>query len=318
MADFTDFIPAGSQERNKQIQYYEQDGFYDYGPTDPTFSNIGVVSSVTPSINIAHKITRIVGSRHKYSDRKMMKEGTVQMTYELLDTVMPAYGFGDPNGAGTIEKPLSFLESAKINGAQRYRFYRDAITETISFALERDFMVNQNFYVSDVTNWLTEAELATALGLTGTDTPQFAPALTGEPWNHLDHEVVPPNTLSPLTINGDTFLYNTLNIEVNNNLRKLNPGGYDQTKYISVGNLVITGTFNTWLAEGTVLETATRDFTDNTIVLKLKENTSNDVLLTLTGVKFNSFTDTVDAGANEYSLIDYPFEATELTITPFP
>jgi hypothetical protein len=318
MADYTNFIPAGSQERNKQIQYYEQDGFYDYGPVDPVFSNVGVVSSVTPSINIAHKITRIVGSRHKYSDRKLMKEGTVEMVYEMLDTTMPNYGFGDPAGAGTIEKPLSFLESALINGAQRYRFYRDAITETISLALERDFVVTQNFYVSNVTNWLTDAELLTELGLTGTDTPQFAPALTGEPWNHLDHEVVPPNAGSPLTVNGDLFLYNTLNIEVNNNLRKLNPGGYDQTKHISVGNLVITGTFNTWLAEGTILETATRDFTDNSIVLKIKELTGGDITLTLNGVKFNSFTDTVDAGANEYSLIDYPFEATELLITQYP
>jgi hypothetical protein len=318
LADFTNFIPAGPQERNKQIQYYEQDGFRDYGPADPTFTTVGVVSSVTPTLNIARKVTRIVGSRYKYSERKLMQEGTVQMGYELLDTIMPRYGILDPAGSGTTGAALSFLESALINGTQAYRFYRDCVTETISFALERDFMITQNFYTSDITDWMSAAELNTALGISATSVPEFAANITGEPWNHLDHEVDPPNTGSPLTVSGDTFLYNSLNIEVNNNLRKLNPGGYDQTKFISPGNLVITGTFNTWLAEGQTMESHTRDFTDNTIVLKIKENTSSDVILTLGGVKFNSFSDTIDAGANEYSLIDYPFEASTISLTAYP
>jgi hypothetical protein len=247
-----------------------------------------------------------------------MQEGTVQMGYELLDTIMPRYGILDPAGSGTTGAALSFLESALINGTQAYRFYRDCVTETISFALERDFMITQNFYTSDITDWMSAAGLNTALGISATSVPEFAPDITGEPWNHLDHETTPPNTGSPLTISGDTFLYNSLNIEVNNNLRKLNPGGYDQTKFISPGNLVITGTFNTWLAEGTVMESHTRDFTNNTIVLKIKENTSSDVILTLGGVKFNSFSDTIDAGANEYSLIDYPFEASTISLTAYP
>lgn len=319
MTDYTDFIPAGPQERNKQLQYFGQTDFRDYGPVDPSFGNIGVVSSVTPTLNIARKVTRIVGSRYKYSERKLMQEGTVQMTYELLDTVIPRWGILDPAGAGTLAQPISFLESAIINGTQAYRFYRDCVTETLTLALERDFTLTQNFYTSNITDWMSAAELNAALGIGATDTPQFAAALTGEPWNHLDHEVVPPNTGSPLTIGGDDFLYNSINIEVNNNLRKLNPGGYDQTKYISPGNLVITGTFNTWLAEGTVMESHVRDF-DNitTMTLKIKENTSNDVLLTLGNVKFNSFSDTVDAGANEYSLIDYPFEASTISLTAYP
>lgn len=318
MADYSNFIPAGPQERNKQIQWYEQTGFRNYGPADPVFANVGVVSSVTPTLNIARKVTRVVGSRNKYSERKLMQEGTVQMTYELLNTIMPRYGILNPVGTGTIAKPLSFLESALINGTQAYRLYRDCVTETISFALERDFVVTQNFYTSNITSWMNGTALSSALGVAGTTAIDFAPTLTGEPWNHLDHEVTPPNTGSPLTVSGDTFLYNSLNIEVNNNLRKLNPGGYDQTKFISVGNLVITGTFNTWLAEGAVMENHVRNFDTNTIVLKIKENTSNDIILTLGGVKFNSFSDTVDAGANEYSLIDYPFEASTISLTAYP
>lgn len=318
MVDYTDFIPAGPQQRNKQLQFYEQTDFRDYGPVDPTFKNIGVVSSVTPTLNIARKVTRIVGSRHKYSERKLMQEGTVQMTYQMLNTIMPRYGLLDPAGTGTISKPLSFLESAIINGTQAYRFYRDCLTETISLALERDFMITQNFYSSNVTNWMSASQLNTALGISATSVPEFAPALTGEPWNHLDHEVTPPNTGSPLTVSGDIFLYDVLNVEVNNNLIKLNPGGYDQTKFISAGNFVGTGTFTTWLAEGTVMENHVRNFDTNTITLKIKENTSNDIILTLGGVKFNSFSDTIDAEANEYSKIQYPFEFSTVTLTAYP
>lgn len=318
MADLSNIIGSGPQERNRQLQWYEQTGFYNYGPADPTFANVGVVTSVTPTLNIAHKETRVVGSRKLYSDRKLMKEGTVEVVYEMLNTIMPRYGINDPAGAGTIEKPLTFLESSLVNGAQRYRLYRDCITETIAFALQQDFVVTQNFYASNITNWMTETALKTELTVVGTDTINFAPALTGEPWNHLDSQLSPANAGSPVDVNGDIFLFQSLNVEVNNNLRKLNPGGYDQTKYISPGNKVITGSFSTWLGDGIVMEDHVRNFDSTTLTLKIKENTNNDVNMVLTGVKFNSMSDSVEAGANEFSVIEYPFTCSDVTLTAFP
>lgn len=319
MADLTDIIGAGPQERFLQLQWYQQDGFYDYGPADPQFKNVGVVQSATPTLNISHKETRVVGSRHLYSDRKLMKEGTVEIVYELLDTIMPQYGIMDPDpdvNTETVEHPISFLEAAYINGLEKYRFYRDCITETISFALAQDFVVTQNFYASNITNWLTPAQLVTELGVGGTSDIDFAPALTGEPWNHLDSQI--NNTGSPVDVNGDIFLFQSLNVEVNNNLRKLNPGGWDQTKYIAAGNKVISGSFSTWLGDGVIMEDHVRNFDATTITLKIKENTNDDVFLVLNNVKFNSMSDSVDAGANEFSVIEYPFTCTQITLDRYP
>jgi hypothetical protein len=249
-----------------------------------------------------------------------MKEGTFQMSYQMLDTIMPRYGILDPAGAGTIDRPLSFLETALVNGNTRYRMFNDSFTETIGFALERDFNVTQNFYVSEVTEWLTEAQLETKLGITGGSdiTDYFAPALSGDPWNHLDHETTITNTSSPLTVSGDEFLFTALNVEVNNNLRRMDPSGYDETKVVKAGNLVITGSVTMYLGDGVIMEDHVTNFDTNTLDLKIKENTNNDVHLVLGGVNFNSFSDTIEAGSNTFSLIEYPFEASTITLTANP
>lgn len=313
MVDYTTNKPTSTFQRNRHLQYYEQTDFRNYGPADPTLFNVGLVSSVSPTLNIASKETRVVGSRKLYANRKLMHEGTVEVVYELLDTKALKYGILD-TGAGSIEKALRFVESGKINNLQRYRLYNDCITETIAFALERDFTITQTFYSSNIGNWIDDAALKTALGVTGTDTVNWAADPTAEPINHLDHETTPPNTGSPFTIGADTFLYNSLNVEVNNNLIKMNPGGYSETKHIQSGNKVVTGTLNTWLVEGAVIQDYVRNFTSNSMVLKIKEAGASDITLTLSGVKFTSLSDTVDTGANELSMMDMPFTCTDIVI----
>ena len=319
MVDLTNVIPAGAQERTRQLQYFEQSTFRNTQIT-ADYRNVGVVQSFSPTMNVQHQVTRVVGSRHKYADRKLMKEGTFQLSYQMLDTVVPRYGVLDPNGTGTIDKPLSFLETALINGATRYRMFNDCFTETITFAFEKDFNVTQNMYSAEVTKWLTESQLETRLGITGGSdiTDYFAPALSGQPWNHLDHETTITNTGSPMTINGDLFLFTAMNVEVNNNLRRMDPSGYDETKVVRAGNLVITGSVTLYLGDGVVMEDHVVNFDTCTIDLKIKENTNNDVHMILGGVNFNSFSDTIEAGSNTFSMIEYPFEASTIALTANP
>lgn len=321
MVDYSTYNPVGSQERTKQLQWYEQPAFRQQG-TNPTYKHIGINSAYNVGFNIAHKETRIVGSRRQYSDRKLMEEGTVSITYEMSNdggTVLPRYGILDPVGTGTMARPLSFLEEVTFPGSVvRYRQFNDCITENITFAFERDFVITQDFYSSDITTFMTLAQLQTALTL-GTGTPQFAAALTGEPWNHLDHETVPPNTGSSVTVSGDTFLIERMSVEVANNLRKQNPLGYSQTRYISAGNKDVTGTITCYVIEAQVMVDHVRNFDSNTITLKIKEQTTpGDVSLTVTGAKFNNFSDAVEAGSNDWSLIDVPFTASDVTLTQSP
>lgn len=299
------------------MQYYEQPAFRTQG-TDPIYANVGVNSSYTPNFTEQHKETRIVGSRFLYSDRKLMEEGTLSVVYEMLDTVLPNYGIKDEAGTGTIAYPISFLETVTFpGGTTLYRQFNDCLTETITLDFVKDFVITQNFYSADITPFMTESALKTALGITGTGTIDFAPNLSGEPWNHLDSEI--NNTSSPVTVDGDPFLIEALRVEINNNLRKQNPMGYSQTRYIKPGNYVLTGTMTVYLQESQDLITAVRDFTSHEVVLKVKEATTpGDVTLTLSGVKFNSFSDTVSAGSNDWSMLELPFTASTCTLTDYP
>ena len=296
LVDYSTYNPIGSQERTKQLQWYEQPAFRQQG-TNPTYKQIGINSAYNVGFNIAHKETRIVGSRKQYSDRKLMEEGTVSITYEMNTdggTVLPRYGILDPVGTGTMARPLSFLEEVTFpGGVVRYRQFNNCITENISFAFEKDIVVTQDFYATEITKFLTLAELQTALGL-GTGNPTFASAPTTEPWNHLDHETIIPNTGSPVSVSGDTFLMETMTVEVANNLRKQNPYGYSQTRYVSAGNKEVTGTMTVYAIEAQVMIDHVRNFDSNTISLKVKESTTpGDVTFTVTGAKFNNFSATL-------------------------
>lgn len=322
MVDYTTYNPIGSQERTKQLQWYEQPAFRQQG-TNPAYKQIGINSAYNVGFNIQHKETRLVGSRKQFSDRKLMEEGTVSTTYEMNTdggTVLARYGILDPAGAGTIERPISFLEEVTFPGAQvRYRQFNNCITEDITFDFDRDIVITQNFYATEITPFMTISQLRTALSL-GTGNPNFAAAPTGEPWNHLDHE--PAQTVctgSPVTIAGDNFLIERLSVSCANNLRKQNPYGCAQTRYISAGNKVIEGTITVYSIEQQVIIDHVRNFDSVNIALKVKEATTpGDVTFNIIGAKMNNFSDAVEAGSNDWSLIEVPFTASDVTITQFP
>jgi Phage tail tube protein len=289
---------------------------------NPVFKQIGINSAYNVGYNIAHKVTRIVGSRRQFSDRKLMEEGTVSLTYEMNTdggTVLPRYGILDPVGTGTMARPLSFLETVTYpSGTTMYRQFNNCITENITFNFERDYTVTQDFYATDITPFLTLAQLQTALGL-GTQLPQFPPNPVGEPWNHLDHETTCITTGSPITVAGDIFLIENMTVEVANNLRKQNPLGYCATRYISAGNKEVTGTLTVYATEAQVMIDHVRNFDSCSIALKIKEATTpGDVTFNVTGAKFNNFSDAVEAASNDWSLIEVPFTASDCTITQFP
>lgn len=289
---------------------------------NPIFKQIGINSAYNVSQNIAHKSTRIVGSRKQFSDRKLMEEGTVSLTYEMNTdggTVLPRYGILDPVGTGTMARPLSFLETVTYpSGTTMYRQFNNCITENITFNFERDYTVTQDFYATDITAFLTLAQLQTALGL-GTQQPQFPAAPTGEPWNHLDHENICITTGSPCTVAGDIFLIENMTVEVANNLRKQNPLGYCATRYIAAGNKEVTGTMTVYATEAQVMIDHVRNFDSCAISLKIKEATTpGDVTFNVVGAKFNNFSDAVEAASNDWSLIEVPFTANDCTISQYP
>lgn len=312
----TTFVPTSAIQATKNIQYYEQTAFGTY-TFSSTLKQIGLVSKIQHSLNQQHKETRVVGSRKLYDDRAQLMEGTVDLTYEMgggAGTEFPNYALKDPGTKG-CDKPLALIETRKIDGTEMYRVYEDCLTDKISFAIEKDVVVTQNMVCSNLTNWMTIAELRTLMGLTGTTDPTWASALSGSSWNHLDSNI--NNTGSPLTVGGASFFNLKLTVDVNNNITKMLPGGWSKYYYSSPMNKQVSGTYTTWTADGLILENHVRNFDSVTIAYLLKSATPS-VTLSVTGAHITSESDSIEGGSNDFSTLDLPFTASDATLSDYP
>jgi hypothetical protein len=317
------FTPTSAIARTKNIQYFPESALGTYTIGANTFAQIGFVTRVNHSFTQQHKETRIVGSRLLYSDRAQLKEGTLDLTWEFGDigTKFAKYAIDQPSGTPLTpgcDIPLLILETAKINGVESYRCYEDCLTDRISFAIEKDIVMTQNMTFSNLTKWMTLSELRTVLGIAGTGAVPFASALTGDAWNHLDSTM--SNTGSPLTVDGNQFFNLRLTVEVNNNITKILPGGWDIYYWAAPQNESTTGTLTTWETDGIELQNHVKDFDAADIIYKIKEagGTATDVTLTVPGAHFNAESDSTEAGANDFTTLDLPFTGQTCQITTYP
>jgi hypothetical protein len=246
-----------------------------------------------------------------------MVEGTVSVTTELAGTPnVFKYAITDPPSTGavtdTCDSPMTFLESARINGTEKYRIFKDCLPQTARINIAKDITVTLDYFCPDVTaTWQTEAELKTIWGV-GTGSIDYAPALTGEPINHLDSNT--NNTFSPFEMNGEEFDLNTLSVDCANNVTPLAPSGWSKTKHAAAGNKVVTGNLVLWVSDGTTVEDFVENFTSLTLTYLVKDETP-DIILTVEGAKLNNRSEGVSSGANEYSTQALPFTANNVTFT---
>jgi Phage tail tube protein len=317
----TSYVPTSAAKAFKNIQYYQQTAYGAQDP-DPQLINAGFVSDFNSTRAVQHKETRVLGSRRQYSDRKQMIEGTVSVTTELLGTPnLYKYATTDPPSSGSVantcDSPITFLESRRVNGNERYRIFKDCLPQTARINIQKDITVTIDYFCPDVgdpnnpKNWLTEAQLKTIWQI-GTGTIDYAGALSGEPINHLDSNI--NNTGSPFQMNGEDFDLNTLSVDCANNVTPLAPSGWSKTKHAAAGNKVVTGNLVLWVDGSNTVEDFVENFTSLTLTYLLKD-ASPDIILTVEGAKLNNRSEGVSSGANEYSTMALPFTANNVDMT---
>lgn len=299
--------PTAPADVTKQLQYYPEGT---YGVLeDAAFTSAGVVMNVSSDVTVDHESIRVQGSRLQYADIMMGIEGTLSVDYSPINTTLIKYGTDDPNGAGTIAESLCFLQARKLDDVENFRLFTGGLTESITIALERVTRITQNFYVIDTSDWMTLAGLKTALGVTGTDTPQFATPVTAEPWTHLTGSA---GNATSIEINGQPVDVARASISVNNNIMKQKPLGHFRTKFARAGNKDITLTVEPFLYDNTLIDLV-QGFTSVQVVATLNDATNKTV--TLEGVKFNSHSDSVDAGANDFNTMPLNATANQIVVT---
>lgn len=306
-------IPTSSAKVTRQVQYYPETEGYGAGVDDPTFVNSGIITNVSIAISVDHEEVRIQGSRKQYADIEMGVDGTITLEYQFLDTKLVRYAITDPNGAGTIQESLCFIFARKIDDVEMFCIARGCISESVSIDFDRIPKASQEFYTSSISEWLTLAQLRTALGIAGTASPQFAGPITAEPWTHLYGS---DENSTSVTVNGDPTDITKMTVTVNNNLMKQKPLGYKTVKYVEAGNKVVTIAIEPYLYDNTFF-LLVNNFTLFNVVARMKISTPQ-VDLTVIGIKLNSYEDTSDASGGDFITVPANGTAVDATITSFP
>jgi len=307
-------IPTSSSKVTKQVQYYAETNGYGAQVVNPTFVNAGIISNASMSITVDHEEIRIQGSRKQYADIQMGVEGVITLDYRFLDTKLLRYGITDPNGVGTIEESLAFVFARKIDNVEMFCLARGCVSEQATITFDRVPMVSQQFYSSSISEWLTLAQLKTALGVNSTASVSFAGAITAEPWTHLTGSSNGVST--SVTVNSAATDITKMTVTVNNNLLKEKPLGYKTVKFVEAGNKVVTVSIEPYLYDNSFF-LLVNNYTSIDISGVLKASTPT-VTLQVLGAKLNSYDDKSDASGGDFITTPTNGTAVDCTVTAYP
>ena len=273
----------------KRLQYIEEATYGTTPSASPVFISAGKIKRFNFNIDAQIQRYRTAGYRKVSDFLKTGQMTSFEIEYQPLDTVLMAYGFNDPNGAGTIEKSLSFLFSKKVDGVENFYFIKGAKTDQITIEITKEAVnVTQSFLAREATT-----PVITANG--GLTTPSFAANPTGKPWTGLT------GGADPFTYNAVAWDTPRFNAECAWNLDPGQPNGQELIKFLDPTNKDVNIDFDVWQKDTTFIAD-----------LKLGIERALSYKLNSTGPK----TLTVTNFVNETYSLDEDSESNETTMEP--
>ncbi len=266
--------PSGGWFVVKNPQYVEE-ATYGTFPTNPTMSWIGAVDNFDPKADMQSIMVPQVGAE----DLKYIVKGaevyTMDLEFGLQTSTFVKYGISSQGGgAGTIDKSLSVLFSAKLNAVENYV---QVLGSRIS-----------SFSISSQTGQLTKAKCqlqAKAIPVPSSSSPigsgSFATDPATNPWAFYD------GGANPVTIGAVNPDVREFSVTFERNLERLHVLGQSQQKFLPPKQRRITGSFMVVWEDVNQYTNLTSD-TGVTITWVLKTATST---LTLSGCKVHKLDD---------------------------
>ncbi len=282
--------PIGGWLVLKNPQYAEE-ATYGTFPTNPAMNWIGVVSSCGPTADMQSILVPQVGSE----DLKYVLKGaeiyTVELEYGLQNSTFAKYATqAQLGGAGTIDKSLSFLFSAKLGGASGTENFLELVGARLN-------SLTLSVKTGDLLRCKTQLQ-GKAIPVPFTSSPigsgSFATDPATNPWTFYD------GGTNPVTIGAVNPDVRDFSVSFERNLERLHVVGQSQQKFLPPKQRRISGTF-TILWEDTNQYTNLTSDTGVTIAWVLKSATST---LTLTGCKI-------------HKLDDFAFQPTEIVVEKY-
>lgn len=294
------YEPNSNIDVTRNVLYVEETS-YGVTPTNPTFVNAGIANTIAWKKSPQHQTVNILGSIDDYGEYKFGNDYTADLKYYMTDTALLRYGTELPNGTGTIEKSLTIFISKKLNNVENFKLLQGCITSSLTLDYSKIPLVSQTFQCSNITKWMTQAELTALIG----GTPVYPAALTADPWTSLG-----AGTLQPLTINSVAYEIEKFTFTVGRSILIQQPVGNPNPLRIKAGKRKVTAAFTTWEKDD-VLELQVESFTAVPMVLTIQTGKT----ATFAGLRNVAIAGGEDAGATKFDTFDYTMMAKSITVT---
>ena len=263
-------IPTGGWFVVKNPQYVEETTYGTF-PTNPAMNWIGAVDNFEPKADMQSIMVPQVGTEDLKYILKGAEVYTMDLEFGLQTSTFPKYGISSQGGgAGTIDKSLSLLFSAKLNAVENF-------VQILGSRIG-------SFTISSQAGQLTKAKCqvqAKAIPVPSASSPigtgTFATDPATNPWTFYD------GGANPVTIGVVNPDVREFTCTFERNLERLHVLGQSQQKFLPPKQRRITGTFTIVWEDVNQYTNLTSD-TGVTITWVLKTATST---LTLSGCKIH-------------------------------
>jgi len=266
--------PSGGWFVVKNPQYVEETTYGTF-PSNPAMNWIGGVDNFDPKADMQSIMVPQVGTEDLKYILKGAEVYTMDMEFGLQTSTFAKYGISSQGGgAGTIDKSLSVLFSAKLNAVENY-------VQVLGARIG-------SFTISSQTGQLTKAKCqlqAKAIPVPSSSSPigsgSFATDPATNPWAFYD------GGANPVTIGAVNPDAREFSVTFERNLERLHVLGQSQQKFLPPKQRRITGSFMVVWEDVNQYTNLTSD-TGVTITWVLKTATST---LTLSGCKVHKLDD---------------------------
>ena len=274
---------TGGYNTVKPPQYVEEYTFTST-PSGASMSWIGVIDNFSPSADVSAIQFRKVGSEDLTDIRKGTEVFTAALDYAPQNSNFLDYGLqAQGGGSGTIDKSLSIIFSAKLNGTENFiKLLGTKINSTkVSGKAGEPHKVSMELWSYDIT------QPSTSVAVGGTVNYTSDPGTA--PWTFAN------GGSSPISYAGASFPVTEIEVEVKRNLERINTLGNTKLQYLPAKAREVTGAFTVvWQSTGSYYNLI--DFNNNSMQWILTSGTSlnlgNVNLTKLDGFTFKP-TDTV-------------------------
>lgn len=247
----------------------------------------GYAVTVDDGTDLDTVVDYIFGFYDPHSSVKNGMSNVFTINYSPIDADLIQRALNLPNGTGTIEETLFFIERTKINNIAQYRKRLGCMTRQCTGQINRaGFKVNQIFEARSISDW------SASHGLPGTpDLITRGEVPFTAPLSHLSPGVDPCSFTTIGVVDVSDFRWDCVW-----ELAKLDPNGEPSYKDIDPASRRINLTITSWIKDNS-LKTLAETHSAVDVSYKLAGGGS-PYTLTFSQCKFSSYRPTGQAGQN--------------------